>query len=49
MGASSTPSLILLFLGALEHILQDMGLKTARGGAAAAMEALGEVAVPQSN
>jgi alanine-glyoxylate transaminase/serine-glyoxylate transaminase/serine-pyruvate transaminase len=42
MGASSTRPLVLLFLGALEHILQDMGVASARGGAAAAMEALSE-------
>jgi alanine-glyoxylate transaminase/serine-glyoxylate transaminase/serine-pyruvate transaminase len=42
MGASSTPALLLLFLGALEHILHGMGHKSASGAAAAAMDALGE-------
>jgi alanine-glyoxylate transaminase/serine-glyoxylate transaminase/serine-pyruvate transaminase len=40
MGASSTPSMLLLFLGALEHVLRAMGHKGDRGAAAAAMEAL---------
>jgi alanine-glyoxylate transaminase / serine-glyoxylate transaminase / serine-pyruvate transaminase len=40
MGASSTPSLLLLFLGALEHILHGMGHTSSGGAAAAAMEAL---------
>lgn len=40
MGASSTPSLLLLFLGALEHILHGLGHSSSPGGAvAAAMEA----------
>jgi alanine-glyoxylate transaminase/serine-glyoxylate transaminase/serine-pyruvate transaminase len=43
MGASSTPSLLLLFLGALEHILHGMGHKSPGGAAAAAMDALSEV------
>jgi alanine-glyoxylate transaminase/serine-glyoxylate transaminase/serine-pyruvate transaminase len=40
MGASSTPSLILLFLGALEHILRGVGHKSAGGAVNAALEAL---------
>jgi hypothetical protein len=40
MGASSTPSLLLLFLGALEHILHAAGHKSSGGAAAAAMDAL---------
>ena len=40
MGASSTPALVLLFLGALEHILHGMGHKSAGGAASAAMDAL---------
>ena len=40
MGASSTPSLLLLFLGALEHILRAAGHKSPGGAAAAAMDAL---------
>lgn len=43
MGASSTPALVLLFLGALEHILHGMGHKSAGGAASAAMEALAPV------
>jgi alanine-glyoxylate transaminase/serine-glyoxylate transaminase/serine-pyruvate transaminase len=42
MGASSTPALLLLFLGALEHILHSMGHKSGGGASGAAMEALGE-------
>jgi alanine-glyoxylate transaminase/serine-glyoxylate transaminase/serine-pyruvate transaminase len=45
MGASSTPALLLLFLGALEHILHGAGHKSAGGAASAALEALNEVAV----
>jgi alanine-glyoxylate transaminase/serine-glyoxylate transaminase/serine-pyruvate transaminase len=40
MGASSTPSTVLLFLGALEHVLHSMGHKGGRGAVAAAMEGL---------
>ncbi len=41
MGSSSTPSLLLLFLGALEHVLRGAGHKAPSGGAvAAAMESL---------
>ena len=43
MGASSTPSLLLLFLSALEHILHGMAHTSSGGAAAAAMEALTEV------
>jgi len=43
MGASSTPSLLLLFLGALEHILHGMGHTSLGGAAAAGMDALSEV------
>ena len=44
MGASSTRGLLLLFLGALEHILHDTSHKASRGGAAtAAMAALDDV------
>ena len=43
MGASSTPSLLLLFLGALEHFLHGMGHTSPGGAAAAAMDALSEV------
>ena len=42
MGASSTPSLLLLFLGALEHILRGMGHSSSGGAAAAAMAALSD-------
>ena len=42
MGAGSTPSLLLLFLGALEHILHGMGHAASGGAAAVAMEALTE-------
>jgi alanine-glyoxylate transaminase/serine-glyoxylate transaminase/serine-pyruvate transaminase len=42
MGASSTPALLLLFLGALEHILNGMGHKSGGGAASAAMDALGD-------
>jgi alanine-glyoxylate transaminase/serine-glyoxylate transaminase/serine-pyruvate transaminase len=45
MGASSTPALLLLFLGALEHILSGMGHKSGGGAANAAMDALGEAVV----
>jgi alanine-glyoxylate transaminase/serine-glyoxylate transaminase/serine-pyruvate transaminase len=44
MGASSTPALLVLFLGALEHILHGMGHESAGGSAAAAMETLDAVA-----
>ena len=40
MGASSTPSMLLLFLGALEHVLHAMGHKGGSGAAAAALETL---------
>ena len=40
MGASSTPAMLLLFLGAIEHVLHSMGYKSDRGAAGAAMEAL---------
>jgi alanine-glyoxylate transaminase/serine-glyoxylate transaminase/serine-pyruvate transaminase len=40
MGASSTPAMVVLFLGALEHILRSMGHKGGSGAAAAALEAL---------
>jgi hypothetical protein len=43
MGASSTRPLLLLFLGALEHILHGMGHKSPGGAATAAMEGLSEV------
>ena len=42
MGASSTPALLLLFLGALEHILHGLGHKSAGGAEAAAMDAMGD-------
>ena len=46
MGSSSTPSLLLLFLGALEHVVRSAGHKAASGSAvAAAMETLSGVAV----
>jgi alanine-glyoxylate transaminase/serine-glyoxylate transaminase/serine-pyruvate transaminase len=45
MGAGSTPALLLLFLGALEHILSGMGHKSAGGASAAAMDALTPVSV----
>ena len=46
MGASSTPALLVLFLGALEHILQGLGHKSEGGAAATALDALaGTVAV----
>ena len=46
MGASSTPALLVLFLGALEHILQALGHKSEGGAAATALDALaGTVAV----
>jgi alanine-glyoxylate transaminase / serine-glyoxylate transaminase / serine-pyruvate transaminase len=41
MGAGSTPSIVLLFLGALESVLQSQGAKITPGaGTAAAMDAL---------
>jgi alanine-glyoxylate transaminase/serine-glyoxylate transaminase/serine-pyruvate transaminase len=40
MGASSMPSMLLLFLGALEHVLHSMGHKGGRGAVGAAMEGL---------
>jgi alanine-glyoxylate transaminase/serine-glyoxylate transaminase/serine-pyruvate transaminase len=40
MGASSTPSLLLLFLGALEHILRGVGHTSTGGAVNAALEAL---------
>jgi alanine-glyoxylate transaminase/serine-glyoxylate transaminase/serine-pyruvate transaminase len=40
MGASSTPAMVVLFLGALEHILRGMGHKVGSGAAAAALEAV---------
>src|SRR5687768_16419298 len=40
MGASSTPAMLLLFLGAIEHVLHAMGHKGDRGAAGAAMEVL---------
>ncbi|NOT28226.1 MAG: alanine--glyoxylate aminotransferase family protein [Acidobacteria bacterium] len=40
MGASSTPAMVVLFLGALEHVLRTMGHKGGSGAAAAALEAL---------
>jgi len=40
MGASSTPAMLLLFLGALEHVLHAMGHRGDSGAAAAAMETL---------
>lgn len=41
MGASSTPSLVLLFLSALEHVLRDAGYKCPPGsGVGAATESL---------
>ena len=43
MGASSTPAMLLLFLGAIEHVLHAMGHKSDRGAAAAAMESLAGV------
>jgi alanine-glyoxylate transaminase / serine-glyoxylate transaminase / serine-pyruvate transaminase len=43
MGASSTPSLLALFLGALEHILHGMGHKSAGGAASAALDVLNDV------
>lgn len=43
MGASSSRSLLLLFLGALEHVLQGLGGPVSRGAAAAAMETLDDV------
>jgi alanine-glyoxylate transaminase/serine-glyoxylate transaminase/serine-pyruvate transaminase len=44
MGSSSSRSLLLLFLGALEHILHGTGHKASKGNAvAAAMQALDDV------
>jgi hypothetical protein len=43
MGASSTPSLIVLFLGALEQVLRAAGHSAPGDAAAAAMDALAEV------
>ena len=43
MGASSTPAMLLLFLGAIEHVLHAMGHKGGSGAAGAAMEALAGV------
>jgi alanine-glyoxylate transaminase/serine-glyoxylate transaminase/serine-pyruvate transaminase len=43
MGASSTPSLIVLFLGALEQVLRAAGHSVPGNAAAAAMDALAEV------
>ena len=40
MGASSTPAMLLLFLGAIEHVLHAMGHKSDCGAAGAAMELL---------
>jgi len=40
MGASSTPAMLILFLGALEHVLRTMGHKGGSGAVAAAMESL---------
>jgi hypothetical protein len=40
MGASSTPALITLFLGAFEHVRRSLGHTRGAGAAAAAMEAL---------
>jgi alanine-glyoxylate transaminase/serine-glyoxylate transaminase/serine-pyruvate transaminase len=46
MGASSTPALLVLFLGALETVLRGAGHTSGSGGAAAAaMETLSGVAV----
>ena len=43
MGASSTPSLIVLFLGALEQVLRGAGHSVPSNAAAAAMDALAQV------
>jgi alanine-glyoxylate transaminase/serine-glyoxylate transaminase/serine-pyruvate transaminase len=44
MGASSTPAILVLFLGALEHLLNEAGHACRPGAAAAAaMAALGEM------
>jgi alanine-glyoxylate transaminase/serine-glyoxylate transaminase/serine-pyruvate transaminase len=44
MGASSSRPLLLLFLGALEHVLQGLGFSAPRGvAAAAALETLDDV------
>jgi alanine-glyoxylate transaminase / serine-glyoxylate transaminase / serine-pyruvate transaminase len=40
MGASSTPALLVVFLGALEHVLRGMGHKPTASSAGAALEAL---------
>ena len=43
MGASSTPAIILLFLGAFESVLRAQGAAVPRGaGTAAALDVLGE-------
>ncbi|MGE5199714.1 MAG: pyridoxal-phosphate-dependent aminotransferase family protein, partial [Rhodospirillaceae bacterium] len=43
MGASSTPAVILLFLGAFESVLRAQGVPVPRGaGTAAALDVLGE-------
>ena len=43
MGASSTPQIILLFLGAFETVLAESGCRVPRGaGVAAAADALGQ-------
>ena len=43
MGASSTPQIILLFLGAFEKVLAEAGCRLPRGaGVAAAADALGQ-------
>jgi alanine-glyoxylate transaminase/serine-glyoxylate transaminase/serine-pyruvate transaminase len=47
MGASSTPSLVILFLGALEQVLRIQGFRTKPGaGVAGAQDALAESAKP---
>jgi alanine-glyoxylate transaminase/serine-glyoxylate transaminase/serine-pyruvate transaminase len=40
MGASSTPALVALFLGAFEHVLRSLGHTGGTGSVAAAMDAL---------
>lgn len=42
MGASSTPAMLIPFLGALEHVLRTMGHKGGSGAVAAAMEPLAQ-------
>jgi len=42
MGASSTPAMLLLFLGAIEHVLHSLGHKGGSGAAGAAMDALAD-------